>query len=105
MEIMSDADNFNSYARRCGVVFAALACVTLVMVGVSAARIPSQGLKIGLVLAAAGFNAALVAGYLMHLVSERRTIYAVLAFTGVFFAGLMGLTILAWHDVPTVIHP
>lgn len=105
MESMSEADNFNSYARRCGVVFAALACATLLMVGASAAHISSQGLKIGLVLTVAGFNAALVAGYLMHLVSERRTIYAVLAFTIVFFAGLMGLTLLAWHDVPAVMHP
>ena len=40
-------------------------------------------------------NAFLVAGYLMHLLSEKKMIYTVLAFTVFFFAGLMGLTIWA----------
>ena len=49
-------------------------------------------------------NAGLVAGYLMHLISERKLIYTVLAFTGIFFVGLMGLSILAAHDVPALLH-
>jgi len=102
---MSDfqPDAFKAYARRCGVAFAAVASGTLIMVAISAAHIASGGLKIGLVLAAACVNAAVVAGYLMHLLSERKTIYAVLLFTTIFFVGLMGLTFWATHDVPMVL--
>ncbi len=49
-------------------------------------------------------NASLVAGYLMHLISEQKMIYTLLAFTGIFFAGLMGLSIFAAHDVPALLH-
>lgn len=45
----------------------------------------------------------LVAGYFMHLMSERKMIYCILAFTVFFFAGLMYLTI--WSMEPdSLIH-
>jgi TctA family transporter len=47
------------------------------------------------------FIAVVVAGFLMHLLSEKKMIYTTLAFTVFFFAGLMGLTIWAMHDFPT----
>jgi hypothetical protein len=104
---MNDAhpDLFRAYARRCGLIFAVVCCGTLVMVGASSLPLPSSQLKIGIILATAAFNASVVAGYLMHLISERKLIYAMLAFTGVFFIGLMGLTIWATHDVPAVLKP
>ncbi len=37
----------------------------------------------------------------MHLLSEKKMIYTLLGFTAFFFAGLMGLTIYAMHDMPT----
>jgi len=37
----------------------------------------------------------------MHLLSEKKMVYTVLAFTVFFFAGLMGLTMWAMHDFPT----
>ncbi len=40
----------------------------------------------------------LVAGYFMHLMSERKMIYCILAFTVFFFAGLMYLTL--WSMEP-----
>ena len=55
-------------------------------------------------LAGACFNAALVAGYLMHLVSERKMIIALLAFTLFFFAGLMGLTVWSAYDLPEALN-
>jgi hypothetical protein len=97
-------ETFQTYARRCALVFAAIVCGTLLMVGVSYAPLTNHAVVIGLILTGACFNAALVAGYLMHLVSERRMIYTLLAFTFVFFAGLMGLSILAAHDVPHLSH-
>jgi hypothetical protein len=45
-------------------------------------------------------NAFLVAGYLMHLLSEKKMVYTVLIFTVIFFIGLMGLTMFAMNDFP-----
>jgi hypothetical protein len=36
----------------------------------------------------------------MHLISEKKMIYTLLAFTAFFFAGLMGLTVWAAQDMP-----
>jgi hypothetical protein len=41
-----------------------------------------------------------VAGYFMHLISEKKMIYGVLAATAFFFVGLMGLII--WSDADHV---
>lgn len=95
---------FRGYARRCGLIFLVVACMTFLMVGVSYMPLRNHALTIGIILAVACVNAGLVAGYLMHLISERKLIYTVLAFTGIFFAGLMGLSILAAHDVPALLH-
>ncbi len=96
----SHSESFDQLARRCWVVFAAVVCSTLLMVGASYAPLPNQTLRIVLILSVALVNAALVAVFLMHFLSERKTIYAVLAFTAVFFIGLMGLSIWASHDLP-----
>lgn len=94
------AENFNSFARRCWTIFAVVACGTLVMVGASFAPLGNRNWVTALVLAGACFNAFVVAGYLMHLLSEKKTIYAVLAFTVLFFVGLMGLTVWHMYDFP-----
>ena len=93
--------SLNHYIRLCAVVF----CVALVAVGSMIATSFShlgQGwtLKVAIILAIAAVNAFLVAGYLMHLLSEKKLIYTVLAFTVVFFIGLMGLTLWAMGDFP-----
>ena len=51
-------------------------------------------------------KAFLVAGYFMHLISERKMIYGLLAFTAFFFLGLMFLTLSTYADFPrmTVTH-
>jgi caa(3)-type oxidase subunit IV len=95
---------FRAYARRCGVVFLVVTVMTLLMVWASYMPLRNHALTIGIILAVASINASLVAGYLMHLISERKTIYTLLVFTGIFFIGLMGLTIWASHDVPAVRH-
>lgn len=95
------AENFNTYARKGGLIFAAVVCGTLVMVAASYLPLPNHHFNIVLVLAGACVNAFLVAGYLMHLISERKMIYALLVFTFFFFVMLMSLTIWATHDAPT----
>ena len=61
----------------------------------------SWAVKVTLILAVACCNAFVVAGFLMHLISEKKMIYTVLGFTVFFFAGLLGLTVWAMHDFPT----
>jgi len=95
---------FRAYARRCGLVFLAVACMTLLMVAASYVPLHNHALTIAIILSVACVNASLVAGYLMHLISEQKMIYTLLAFTGIFFAGLMGLSVFAAHDVPALLH-
>jgi uncharacterized membrane protein (UPF0136 family) len=94
--------DFNSYIRRCAYVFVAVLCAVSLMIWIS--YLPEHytwALKVGLILAVACGNAFVVAGFLMHLLSEKKLIYTVLAFTAVFVAGLFALTIYAMHDFPT----
>ena len=62
--------------------------------------------SVAVALVIASCKAFLVAGYFMHLVSEKRMIYGILGFTAFFFVGLMGLTLWSMADFPlsTVTH-
>jgi cytochrome c oxidase subunit 4 len=65
---------------------------------------PATGITVALIIASV--KSFLVAGYFMHLISEKKAIYATLATTAFFFAALMGLTLWSMHDFPffTKIH-
>ena len=93
--------DFKSYIRRCAYVLIAVVCTTSLMI--YASFLPHYGwpAKVGLILAIASVNAFVVAGFLMHLLSEKKMIYTVLAFTVFFVAGLFVLTIYAMNDFPT----
>jgi caa(3)-type oxidase subunit IV len=93
--------DYKSYLRRCLYVFIAVVCTTSLMI--CASFLPHFGwtAKVAMILAIACVNAFVVAGFLMHLLSEKKMIYIVLSFTVFFFAGLMGLTLYAMHDFPT----
>jgi caa(3)-type oxidase subunit IV len=94
--------DFNHYLRRCIYVFVAVLCAVSLMIGVS--YLPEHytwAVKVTLILAIACCNAFLVAGFLMHLISEKKMVYTLLAFTIFFFAGLMGLTVYAMQDFPS----
>ena len=69
-------------------VFVALAALTLVTVGVSYLHL-SVGAAIALALFIATIKGSLVAAFFMHLLSERKVIYAVLILTLVFFVVLL----------------
>ena len=101
------AVNLQSYFRLCAVVFVVVLCTTTAMIATSFAHLgDGWTLKVTLILAIAVVNAFLVAGYLMHLLSEKKMVYTVLAFTVVFFIGLVGLTLWASSNFPpgTVSH-
>lgn len=92
--------NFNSYVRTCVFVFIAVLCATSLMVWIS--FLPyAWSMKVGLILAVAACNAFVVAGFLMHLISEKKMIYTVLGFTVIFVLGLFWLTWYAMSDFPT----
>ena len=56
----------------------------------------SRKLNIAVAILVAAFKASLVALIFMHLAAEKRLIYRVLVFTGLFVLGLFWLTFLAW---------
>jgi lipopolysaccharide export LptBFGC system permease protein LptF len=105
-ELHEHAVNFKSYLRRCLYILIAVLCAISLMIFIS--YLPHYGwtVKVALILCVAGMNAFLVAGFLMHLLSEKKLIYTLLAFTVFFFAGLMGLTVYAMQDMPhgTIYH-
>ena len=73
-------------------VFVALMVLTVVTVAVSSLHL-SVGAAITVALIIATFKATLVAGYFMHLLSERKLIYSTLILTGIFFLVLMFLPV------------
>lgn len=80
-------------------VFGIIFLGTLIAVGASYLDFAVSG-KVAIALTIAVIQACLVGGYFMHLFAEKRSIYAVLTFTAVFFAVLMVLTIWATYDRP-----
>jgi cytochrome c oxidase subunit 4 len=73
-------------------VFVALMVLTIVTVAISRFHFPVP-IAVTVALIVATIKGALVAGYFMHLVSEKKLIYAVLALTVVFFAALIALPV------------
>jgi cytochrome c oxidase subunit 4 len=73
-------------------VFVALMVLTIVTVAISRFHFPVP-IAVTVALIVATIKGALVAGYFMHLVSEKKLIYAVLALTIVFFVALIALPV------------
>ena len=80
-------------------VFVALLVGTIITVAASRMDLGHAG-NISLALFIAVVKAFLVAGFFMHLVSEKKPIYTILVFTAFFFVGLMALTIWSMNDNP-----
>jgi FtsH-binding integral membrane protein len=93
--------DFKSYLNRCIYIFIGVLCAVALMIFIS--YLPPHytwAVKVAMILCVASVNAFLVAGFLMHLLSEKKLIYTLLGFTVFFFAGLMGLTLYAMNDFP-----
>ena len=78
-------------------VFVALMALTIITVAISYLHLPLP-LAVTAALLVAIVKGSLVACYFMHLVSEKKLIYAVLALTAAFFAALLTLPVLTVHD-------
>jgi cytochrome c oxidase subunit 4 len=73
-------------------VFVALMVLTIITVAISRVHLPLP-LAVTAALVVAIIKGALVACYFMHLISEKKLIYAVLVLTTVFFAALLALPV------------
>jgi cytochrome c oxidase subunit IV len=74
-------------------VFVALMALTLVTVAISYLDL-STPMAVTLALFVATIKGSLVASYFMHLISEKKLIYAVLALTVAFFVVLLALPVI-----------
>ncbi len=73
-------------------VFVALMALTLVTVTISYLHLPLP-IAVTVALLVATIKGSLVACYFMHLISEKKLIYAVLGLTAVFFVALLALPV------------
>lgn len=99
---MGDHHNPLEEIKRFRNVFIALIVGTILTVGVAYIHFQSIAVTIGIGLAIATVKASLVAGYFMHLLSEKALIYWVMGFTFFFFASMMGLIIWGMQDIPHI---
>src|SRR6478672_3474592 len=84
------AADIDKHVRIYITVFVALMSLTLVTVAVSRFHLPVP-IAVTVALLVATVKGSLVACYFMHLISEKKLIYAVLAVTVVFFVVLLAL--------------
>ena len=94
-----DGHDVQKDVRKYLTVFGALLVGTILTVGMYFVYFQSHAATITIALFIASVKGFLVAGYFMHLISERKMIYGILAATVFFFAGLMYLTV--WSMEPT----
>ena len=90
---MSDhsAEDISKHVKTYLMVFGALAFLTIATV-LSATQLHLSIPKaIALAMLIASIKGSLVAAYFMHLISERKMLYAILVLCAVFFAALMFL--------------
>jgi cytochrome c oxidase subunit IV len=97
-DIASDhAADIDKHVRVYITVFVALMALTIVTVAISYLHL-SPVMAVAAALFVATVKGSLVAGYFMHLVSEKRLIYAVLVITVAMFVVLLALPALTHGD-------
>ena len=78
-------------------VFVSLMVLTVVTVAISRLHL-SVPVAVTVALLVASVKGALVACYFMHLISEKKLIYAVLVLTAVFFIALLALPVVTHNN-------
>jgi cytochrome c oxidase subunit 4 len=90
-ELTSDhAVDIDKHVRVYIIVFVALMALTIITVAVSYLDLP-PAMAIAVALFVATIKGSLVACYFMHLISEKKLIYAVLVITVIKFVALLAL--------------
>ena len=93
-------EDIKKHVRTYILVFVALLALTIVTVAVSTFHLSTPA-AVTVALIIAFVKGSLVASYFMHLISEKKLIYAVLLLTVVFFVGLMFLPLSTFSDKVT----
>ncbi len=94
---MAHHDDIDRQVRTYILIFVTLMALTLVTVAVSRLHLPVAG-AVTVALIVASIKGGLVAGYFMHLLSERRLIYWVLGVTVAFFLAVLLLPLWAHFE-------
>ena len=97
MTSVHSAAEIDRHVRVYITVFVALMVLTIVTVTVSRFHLPVP-VAVTVALIIATIKGSLVACYFMHLISEKKLIYAVLGLTAVFFVALLALPSLTVHN-------
>ena len=92
------AHNVQKHVRGYLMVGLALIFCTALTVGLSYVNFGSQKANIIVAMLLAAFKVSLVGLIFMHLAAEKKLIYRVLIFTGLFVVALFWLTYLAWYN-------
>ena len=87
-------EELRRHVRTYLVVFVALALLTAVTVMVSYLHLPLRKALL-VALAIAVVKGSLVAGFFMHLISEKQVIFLILIFTALFFLVLLTLPVIS----------
>lgn len=95
METSDHAVDIDRHVRGYIAVFVALMALTIITVAISRLHLPIP-MAVTIAMAVAAIKGSLVAAFFMHLISEKKLIYAVLVVTVAFFAVLL--------FVPTITH-
>jgi cytochrome c oxidase subunit 4 len=100
---MSDAHShdLSKHVKVYITVFLALLVGTVLTVGMYYVHFETVAVTITIALFIATVKAALVAGFFMHLISEKKAIYSILGATVFFFAAMMYLTVWARGQTPS----
>jgi caa(3)-type oxidase subunit IV len=93
-------DNAPVPVRKYMLIFGVMLLATLMTAGASYIPFGSRSTNVIVAMSIAAVQAFLVLGHMMHLLSERKMIYGILAFTAFFLVFLGGLTIWAHGDLP-----
>lgn len=92
-----NVDEIRKHVRTYILVFVALMALTVITVAVSYLHLDVKW-AIAVALLIATIKGSLVAGFFMHLISERKLIYATLLLTLVFFVALLVLPTSGYSD-------
>ncbi|MBM3877079.1 MAG: hypothetical protein FJ386_10210 [Verrucomicrobia bacterium] len=95
-----DIEHVRQSVKKYLFVFYALGVGTIITVLASYVDFGSRAANIAIALLIATVKAGLVAGYFMHLISERKLIYSLLTCTFFFFGSMMFIFIWGSHDFP-----
>ena len=92
------AHNVQKHVKGYLLVGGLLLVFTALTVGLSYWDFGSRKANIAVAMLLATVKAGLVGAIFMHLLAEKRLVYRVLIFTGLFVIALFWLTYLAWYD-------